>query len=371
MAQRVEQQSDLRFMREALAQAAAVLGRTSPNPAVGCVMVKQGRVIARAATAPGGRPHAEPQAIAIAGKRAAGATAYISFEPCAHFGQTPPCADALIAVGIKRAVVGCLDPYPPVRGRGVAKLRRAGIAVDVGLLEEQCRQLNEGFIARVTRRRPFVLLKLAMSLDGRIAAPHPGGWISSENSRELAHRWRNECDAVMVGAGTVIADNPRLTCRLKGGRDPVRIVVDAALRTPSDARVYRLRSPASTLLVTIPENLTRAQQLYARRQVEVMAVRGSAQGVDLRALMRDLAKRGWSKVLLEGGAHLAAAALRAKVVDRVAFFVAPRIFGAGTPAVEGLPTVRVSDGVELSNLRATPDRLRLAAGRRATVKTPA
>jgi diaminohydroxyphosphoribosylaminopyrimidine deaminase/5-amino-6-(5-phosphoribosylamino)uracil reductase len=352
MAARVDQQADLRFMREALAEAATMLGRTSPNPSVGCVIVKQGRVIARAATAPGGRPHAEPQAIAIAGKRAAGATAYVSFEPCAHFGHTPPCADALIAAGVKRAVIGCLDPYPPVRGRGVAKLRRAGIVVDIGVLEDECRRLNEGFITRVTKRRPFVLLKMAMSLDGRIAAPKPGGWISSEQSRELVHRWRNECDAVMTGAGTIIADNPQLTCRLKGGRDPIRIVVDAALRTPPRARVYRQRSSAPTVLVTTPENVDRARELYGRK-VELMAVRGSTDGIDIRLMMRELAAtRGISKVLLEGGAHLAASAIRAGVVDRVAFFVAPMIFGAGVPAIEGLQIARATDAIKLQNLRA-------------------
>lgn len=352
MAPRADRQADLRFMREALDQAAGVLGRTSPNPAVGCVIARQGRVIARAATAPSGRPHAEPQAIEIAGNDAKGATAYVSFEPCSHFGRTPPCADALIAAGIKRAVVGCLDPYPPVRGRGVAKLRRAGIAVEVGVLEEECRRLNEGFITRVTKRRPFVLLKMAMSLDGRIAAPKPGGWIGSAQSRELVHRWRNECDAIMVGAGTVIADNPRLTCRLKDGRDPVRIVVDALLRTPPNALVYRQRSAAPTILATIAENQKRAEKLYGWRNVEIMAVRGSAEGVDLRALMRELGSRGWSKVLLEGGAHLAAAALHAKVVDRAAFFIAPMIFGAGVPAIEGLQTLRVRNAVGLANLRA-------------------
>jgi diaminohydroxyphosphoribosylaminopyrimidine deaminase/5-amino-6-(5-phosphoribosylamino)uracil reductase len=352
MAVRADSQTDARFMREALAQAAAVLGRTSPNPAVGCVIVKQGRVIARAATAPGGRPHAEPQAIAIAGKRAAGATAYVSFEPCAHFGHTPPCADALIAAGLTRVVIGCLDPYPPVRGRGAAKLRRAGIAVEVGLLEDQCRRLNEGFITRVIKRRPFVLLKMASSLDGRIAAPRPGGWISAEDSRELVHRWRNECDAVMAGAGTVIADNPQLTCRIAGGRDPVRIVVDAALRTPPRSRVYHQRSSAPTILVTSPGNVDRARQLYGRK-VELMAVRGSPDGIDVRAMMRELAAvRGISKVLLEGGAHLAASALHARVVDRVAFFVAPMIFGAGVPAIEGLQTTRATNAIKLNNLRA-------------------
>ncbi len=353
MAPRVHQQADLRFMRQALTEAAKVVGRTSPNPAVGCVIVKQGRVVGHAATASGGRPHAEPQAIRQAGRRAAGATAYVTFEPCSHFGQTPPCADALIAAGIKRAVIGCLDPYPPVRGRGAAKLRRAGIAVEVGLLEEECRRLNEGFITRVTKRRPFVLLKMALSLDGRIAAPQPNsGWISSEQSRELSHLWRNEYDAVMVGAGTVVIDNPRLTCRLKGGRDPARIVVDAALRTAPQAHVYRLRSSAPTVLVTVAENLKRAQARYAGRQVEVMAVRATAGGVDVGVLLRELAARGWSKVLLEGGAHLAAAMLTAGMVDRVAFFIAPRIFGAGIPAIEGLALKRVRDAIEVANLSA-------------------
>lgn len=354
MALRIDRESDLRYLREALAMAGQMIGRTSPNPAVGCLIVSKGRVVGRAATAAGGRPHAEPQALRVAGKRAAGATAYVTFEPCAHYGQTPPCADALAAAGITRAVIGCLDPYPPVRGRGAATLRRAGVAVEVGLLEAECRRLNEGFITRVTKRRPFVLLKMALSLDGRIAAAKPGsGWISSEPSRELSHRWRNECDAVMVGAGTIMIDDPRLTCRIKGGRDPIRIVVDAALRTPPQAQVYRLRSPAPTLLVTVAENFEPARKRYTRRNIEIMAVRADRDGVDIGAMMRELAARGMSKILLEGGAHLGAAVLRAKMVDRVAFFMAPKIFGAGTPAIEGLVLNRVRDAIEVANLRAT------------------
>ncbi len=224
--------TDSRFMREALALAESALGLTTPNPAVGCVLVRGGRVVGRGVTARGGRPHAETIALRRAGARARGATAYVSFEPCAHRGQTPPCAEALAAAGVARVVVGCLDPYPPVRGRGLAILRRAGIKVTVGVLEDECRRLNEGFITRVTRRRPFVLLKLAMSLDGRIAtASGDSKWISSEPARQIVHRWRRECDAVMVGAGTVLADDPRLTCRMRGGRDPVRVIIDAALRT--------------------------------------------------------------------------------------------------------------------------------------------
>ena len=194
--------ADRRFMSEAIALGRARLGLTTPNPAVGCVLVRRNRIVGRGATGRGGRPHAEAVALAKAGAKARGATAYVSFEPCAHQGVTPSCARALVAAGVRRVVIGCLDPYPPVRGRGVRIMRTAGIAVTTGVLEDECRRVNEGFITRVTRRRPFAILKLAASLDGRIAAP--GGdsrWISSEPSRALVHRWRREADAVMVGAG--------------------------------------------------------------------------------------------------------------------------------------------------------------------------
>ena len=342
-------------MRECLTLAHDVLGLTSPNPAVGCVIVRDGEVVGRGATAPGGRPHAETRALAIAGELARGATAYVSFEPCAHQGQTPPCARALAAAGIARAVVGCLDPYPPVRGRGLAILRRAGIATSTGVLEAECRQLNQGFITRVTRGRPFVLLKLAASLDGRIAAA--GGdsrWISSEASRALVHRWRREADAVMVGAGTVITDNPRLTCRIEGGRDPIRVVIDGRLRSPAGAAVFRNRSRAPAILVTTPANAARAARRYAGPQVEVLAAKARAGEIALAPLMREFGRRGWANVLLEGGAHLAGAALKAGVVDRVAFFLAPRIIGCGLPAVEGLFAGKVRGSVRLDHLTARP-----------------
>jgi diaminohydroxyphosphoribosylaminopyrimidine deaminase / 5-amino-6-(5-phosphoribosylamino)uracil reductase len=340
-------------MRECLELARDVLGLTSPNPAVGCVIVREGKVVARAATAPGGRPHAETQALAIAGDLARGATAYVSFEPCAHQGQTPPCARSLAAAGIARAVVGCLDPYPPVRGRGLAILRRAGIATTAGVLEAECRRLNEGFITRVTRGRPFVLLKLAASLDGRIAAASGDSrWISSAASREIVHRWRREADAVMVGAATVIADNPRLTCRIAGGRDPIRVIIDGRLRSPVGSTVFRNRSRASTILVTTPANAARATRRYARARVEVLAAKARAGEIDLPDLMREFGRRGWAKVMLEGGAHLAGAALRAGLVDRVAFFLAPRIIGCGLPAVEGMLARNVRDAVKLERLTA-------------------
>jgi len=372
---------DERFMREALDLARPMLGLTTPNPAVGCVIVRDGEthhgeheqitqnantagrgatpeIVGRGATSPGGRPHGETNALAEAGFRALGATAYVSLEPCAHRGQTPPCARALVDAGVARVVVGCRDPYPAVRGRGIAILRAAGIAVTEGVLENECRSLNEGFFMRVTRGRPFVTLKLATSLDGRIAAE--GGdsrWISSLESRAMVHRWRREADAVMVGAATVIADNPRLTCRLEGGRDPVRVIIDGRLRTPADARIFRQRSPAPTMLITTPANRARAERRYANRHgagsvVEIVPAQATDGKIDLMALVREFGSRGWSNVLLEGGAHLAGAALAAGIVDRVAFFLSPRILGCGLPAVEGLMSRKVRGSVRLVNLRS-------------------
>ncbi len=340
-------------MRRALALARAGIGLTTPNPSVGCVLVRGKRIVGQGATGKGGRPHAETIALAKAGRKARGATAYVTFEPCAHTGKTPPCARALVEAGVARIVVGCLDPYPPVRGRGIAILRRAGISVETGVLEAECRGVNEGFITRVSRRRPFGILKLATSLDGRIAAA--GGdsqWISSEASRAMVHRWRRECDAIVVGAGTVIADNPQLTCRIPHGRDPVRVVVDARLRTSPKSLVFTEQSNASAILVTSKRNLARARKRYQGPQVEVVGYEEKDGEVDLRAMMIDFARRGWCKVLFEGGARLAASALRNGIVDRVAFFVAPKIVGAGLSAVQGLATQRIKHALHLREMTA-------------------
>ncbi|HKV56014.1 MAG TPA: bifunctional diaminohydroxyphosphoribosylaminopyrimidine deaminase/5-amino-6-(5-phosphoribosylamino)uracil reductase RibD, partial [Candidatus Binataceae bacterium] len=343
---------DERLMHECLALAEERLGLTSPNPAVGCVIVRGNRIVGRGATAIGGRPHAETQALSEAEGLARGATAYVSFEPCAHQGQTPPCARALVEAGVARVVVGCLDPYPPVRGRGVSILKAAGIATVVGVLEQECRRLNEGFISRVTRGRPFVTLKLAMSLDGRIAAADGDSrWISSESSRRLVHRWRREADVVMVGAGTVIADNPRLTCRIEGGRDPIRVVVDQRLRSPVGARIFHQKSRAPTIIATAEAKAALVKRRYGKR-VEAIAVPATGDEIALGEVMRELGRRGYGKVLVEGGAHLAGSALRARVVDRVAFFIAPRIIGCGLPSVEGILARTVRAAIRLENLNA-------------------
>ncbi|HZC46157.1 MAG TPA: bifunctional diaminohydroxyphosphoribosylaminopyrimidine deaminase/5-amino-6-(5-phosphoribosylamino)uracil reductase RibD, partial [Candidatus Acidoferrum sp.] len=272
---------------------------------------------------------------------------------CAHFGQTPPCANALVEAGVKRVVVACVDPDPRVAGRGIAILRRANVEVVTGVLEEEALRLNQGFITRLTLGRPLGILKLAMSIDGRIAAASGDSrWISSRESRELVHRWRRECDAIMVGAGTVIADNPRLTCRIAGGRDPVRVVVDAHLRTAPTARVYRQRSRAPAILVTTPANLALARQRYERRGVEVISVATHGEIIELNRLMLEFGHRGWCRVLIEGGANLAGAALSAGIVDRVAFFLAPKIIGAGLSAIDGMKSSRITDALALEGLSA-------------------
>jgi len=340
-------------MREALALAEGALGLTTPNPTVGCVIVRESTVIGRGVTAAGGRPHGETQALAEASEPARGATAYVSLEPCAHRGQTPPCAQALIDAGVARVVVGCSDPYPAVRGRGIAMLKRAGIEVTVGVLEAECQRLNQGFFTRVKRGRPMGILKLAATLDGRIAvAGGDSQWISSEESRELVHRWRREADVVMAGAATVIADNPRFTCRIAGGRDPVRVIIDGRLKTPPKAMVFTQKSSAPTILVTSGANVARALKRYRGTHTEVIAGVGEDGRIDLKLLMREFGKRGWCRVLIEGGAHLAGAAIAAGIVDRVAMFIAPRILGSGLPAIEGLSVAAIKDSIQLANMTA-------------------
>lgn len=337
-------EDDLAHMRAALALACRGLGTAWPNPAVGCVIVKDGAVIARGHTQPGGRPHAEAVALARAGAAARGATAYVSLEPCCHFGRTPPCTDALIDAGVARVVVAIRDPDPRVNGEGLMRLAAAGIAVREGVLAAEAEALNAGFISRVRAGRPLVTLKLATTLDGRIATR--GGesrWITGEAARRLVHRMRAAHDAVMVGSGTALADDPALTVRLPGlvppgYPGPVRIVADGRLRLPlTSVLVATARATPTWVLTTRGADRHRIAA-FTDAGVVVIAVRADANGQpDPAESLRALAGRGITRLLVEGGARLAASLLRDRLVDRLAWFHAPGILGADARgAVEAL-----------------------------------
>ena len=348
---------DLSHMRAALALARRGLGNAWPNPAVGCVLVRDGQVVGRGWTQPGGRPHAETEALARAGEAARGATAYVTLEPCSHWGRTPPCCDALVRAGVARVCVAMGDPDPRVDGRGLARLREAGIAVETGVLEAEARAVNAGFARRITRGLPLVTLKLASTLDGRIATETgESRWITGLEARREAHALRARHDAILVGSGTVLADDPDLTCRIPGmERVPMlRVVADARLRTPRDARLVRTAHEAPSLIVTRTGHRPAALAPFIEAGVEVLTVpRLPSGGLDTAEMLRALARRGVTRVLAEGGAGLAAGLLGADLVDRIAWFHAPGVMGQ-----EGLAAV---GPLHLAALAAMPRFRRVAA----------
>jgi diaminohydroxyphosphoribosylaminopyrimidine deaminase / 5-amino-6-(5-phosphoribosylamino)uracil reductase len=339
---------DERFMRLAVRLGRRGLGRSS-SP-VGAVVVAKGRVVGRGFHRRNGAPHAEVEALRQAGARSRGATLYVTLEPCNHHGRTPPCTDAVLAAGVRRVVYGQRDPNPRVRGGGAARLRRAGIRVESGVGAAACAELIAAFATVSRTGRPLVALKLAVSLDGRIASRTGASrWITGAPARRAVHRLRDEYDAVMVGAGTVIADDPALTCRRRGGRDPLRVVVDGGLRVPLSARVLTNAAAPGTLLATTMHTGRKLATLR-RRGVSVLVLPGRNGVLSLRRLLAHLAARGVTSVLIEGGATLAAAALRARVVDRLFVFVAPKLIGGdgvpmlgplGVTAMAGAVPVRV------------------------------
>lgn len=319
---------DKRYMRLALRLAIKGAGRTSPNPMVGAVLVRGGRIIATGYHRRAGSDHAEIIALKRAKAKARGATLYLNLEPCSHHGRTPPCALSLIRSGIKRVVIGMVDPNPLVSGRGIRKLRRAGIQVRVGLLQAECQRLNEAFGKFITRRIPFVILKLAVSLDGKIAASSGDSrWITGAAARNYVHHLRNQVDAVLVGAGTVLADNPRLTCRIPGGRDPWRVILDGRLRIPLKAHLLRQREPGKTIVVTGPRS--------PRKKIEAIQDCGARvwkfplrQGrIPFISALRRLGEMGLLSVMIEGGATTASWALKEEIADKLLFFYAPKIIG--------------------------------------------
>jgi diaminohydroxyphosphoribosylaminopyrimidine deaminase / 5-amino-6-(5-phosphoribosylamino)uracil reductase len=322
-----------RFMRLALAEAEKGRGRTSPNPAVGAIVVKGGRVIARGHHAQAGTPHAEVVALRAAGERAAGADLYTTLEPCNHWGKTPPCSVAIVEAGVRRVFVGSRDPNPVVNGRGNARLRRAGVDVATDVLRGPCDALNEAWFHFITTGRPFVTLKAAVTLDGRIATrTGDSRWVTGEAARAEVHRMRDAVDAVLVGAGTARADDPLLTTRLPGGggRDPLRVVLDTRLRLPAGLRLFRAGSPAPTLVATVAARLRSFGP-----GVEIVRCRARGGRVDLADLLARLGERGVTHLLVEGGAKVHSAFLAAGLVDRVVIFLAPKLLGGGRSWLEG------------------------------------
>jgi diaminohydroxyphosphoribosylaminopyrimidine deaminase/5-amino-6-(5-phosphoribosylamino)uracil reductase len=350
---------DAHYMRLALRLGRRGLGRTSPNPPVGGVVVAGQTVVGRGYHHKAGQPHGEAEALHDAGARARGATLYVTLEPCAHHGRMPPCVDAVIAAGVRRVVIGTRDPNPHVRGNGAARLRAAGIDVTMGVEQAACDELIAPFRKHITTGLPLVTLKLAASLDGRIAtATGESRWITGEASRRYVHRLRAENDAILVGAQTVLDDDPELTCRMRGGRNPLRVILDGRLRIPLSAKVLTNTRTAATLVVAGRQaSAAKIRQIEARGAT-VMCLPATSGRFSMTRLMRALGKLNVASVLIEGGTTAAAAALAARVVDRLLIFYAPKLIGGdGRPMLGPLGVRRL-----LQTPRLGPLRVRQLAG---------
>jgi diaminohydroxyphosphoribosylaminopyrimidine deaminase/5-amino-6-(5-phosphoribosylamino)uracil reductase len=342
------------YMRRALALARRAEGRTAPNPPVGAVVVRAGQIVGEGFHPCAGQPHAEIFALRQAAESASGADLYVTLEPCCHHGRTGPCTEAIVQAGVGRVFVGCIDPNPKVAGEGLATLIRAGIAVESGLMGKECSRLIAPFAKHINTGLPHVILKAAMTLDGNIATgTGHSRWISGEASRREVHRLRNRVDAIMVGIGTVLRDDPLLTTRLpRGGRDPLRVVVDANLRINEEAAILNLRSDAPTLIATTSRAPKDKVARLISRGIEILSLPEQDGRVDLTALLRQLGSRGVQNLLLEGGGTLNAAALQAGLVDRVMIFIAPRLLGGkGLGLFHGPGPLNMDQSLQLTDLR--------------------
>lgn len=341
------------YMAYALTLAEKGRGRTSPNPVVGAIIVKDGSIIGEGWHRKCGENHAEINAFENAKERGndvTGADMYVTLEPCSHYGRTPPCAKAIIEKKIKTVYVGMLDPNPLVAGRGIHMMKDAGIRVETKILEEKCRRINEIFIKFITTKRPFTVMKTAMTLDGKIAAyTGDSKWVSGEESRNLVQHMRNSLSGIMVGIGTVLSDDPQLTCRLEGGRDPIRIIADSSLKIPLNAKV--LKDTNCILAATKQCDKGKLEQLR-QKGISVILTEPEHGKVNLSELMEHLGARNIDSILLEGGGGLNEAALKAGIVDRTVTFIAPKFIGgreAKTP-VEGEGFAKMSQAICLENM---------------------
>jgi len=347
-------EASVSVMRRALELALGGRGHTSPNPLVGAVLVRDGVVVGEGYHAQLGGPHAEVAALDAAGERARGATLYVTLEPCCHTGRTPPCTEAILRAGVSKVIAAVQDPNPAVRGQGLARLREAGLAVEVGPCEAEARALNAAFFTWVTKGRPLGILKAAMSLDGKIATrTGEARWITGEPARRRAHEMRAESDAILIGAETALRDDAMLTAReVSAPRQPLRVVVDSRARLPLSRRLVRTAHEFPTLVATTPQAPGDRVAALQAAGVEVLVLDGPAPRVDLGALAGALAKRNVTSLLIEGGGTLHAGALEAGIVDRVAIFVAPIFLGGreAVPVLGGLGAATLGEAWRLSDV---------------------
>ena len=340
---------DERFMTRALRLSERARGQTSPNPLVGAVLVRDGRIVGEGYHRRAGEPHAEAIALNRAGAQAEGATLYVSLEPCCHFGRMPPCVDRIIERGVAEVVCALIDPDSRVSGRGIEKLRGAGISVKLGVLEEAARKTNEVYLKYITTGMPFVILKWAQSLDGRIATrTGDSKWITGEKARRWVHRLRSQVDAVMVGVGTVIRDDPQLNVRGVKGKHPLKIVLDSQLSIPPEARVFE---GERMILATTERSSEEKRGLVEEKGAQVWILPERDGHVDLAAVMRKAGKTGITSILIEGGSKIATSALKAHIVDKLMIFIAPKLIGRGINAVGDLGITRIEETIELEDVK--------------------
>lgn len=335
----MKEKLDKRFMRMALKEAAKGLGRTSPNPCVGAVIVKEGQVLGKGYHKKAGTPHAEINALADASASVVGATLYVTLEPCNHTGRTPPCSRAILAAGIRRVVVGMTDPNPLVNGGGIDFLRHNRIKVQTGVLQDDCQAMNSPFIKHITQGLPWMIMKAGVSLDGRLNYQRGrSGWITGEQSARAVHALRNSVDAILVGRRTVEIDNPSLTTRLarSDAKDPIRIILDTDLHSPIDAKVYHLDSPAPTWIACASDVPEAKKATFGQLGIRLLPITRGAHGLDLHCLLKVLGREDICSVLVEGGAAVHGAFLREKIFDYAHLFYAPLFAGDhGVPLITG------------------------------------
>jgi diaminohydroxyphosphoribosylaminopyrimidine deaminase/5-amino-6-(5-phosphoribosylamino)uracil reductase len=355
----LKQEHQEQWMRRALELAEKAAGRTSPNPMVGAVIVKNGRVIAEGYHKKAGRPHGEIEALRKAGQRARGGQMFVNLEPCCHQGRTPPCTEAIIESGIKEVFVGMRDPNPLVAGKGIRQLKRAGITIHTGILKRDCLRLNEVFVKYIQTGQPFVTLKSALSLDGKIAtSTGESQWITGPEARERVHRLRNQVDAILVGAGTVLKDNPRLTTRLKKGKghNPARVILDTRAEVPLKARVFHHANRDRVIYVTTSEAPASRVNRLKESGVEVQVISKKNTHISLIQMINKLGKIGITSVLIEGGGGVNASALKEAIVDKVVLFMAPLIIGGeSAPGVVGGRGVKsLKQALPVKDISVTP-----------------